>query len=454
MATTMRATTAMGRRRVAVACIIGNFLEYFDFGVYGFLAVAIGHEFFPGGSSAVGLLKSLAVFGVAFAVRPLGGVVFGLIGDRAGRKVSLSASVALMGVATTLIGVLPSYATIGIAAPVLLVLLRCLQGLAVGGEWGASSAYLIETAPADRRGIPGSFPSMAAALGLIFGALLSLTFQLSLSAAALDSWGWRVPFFVAAPLAAVGLYVRQRLEDTPIFEELAKSDAPRARLKDALRRDQAKAIFVTFGFSWICGVGLYFLGTYVVNYLTATAHVGGTRATILTSIGLAIYCALCPLAGRLSDRLGRRRTLLFGCLGHVVFGIPVFMALGTGSTPVVIVALIVFAIFQAPINANTSLVLIEMFPASTRLTSGALGFNLGVGAPSGFAPLVAAALVVSTGLSYAPGILLVGVALICGLILLFWLPETAGRDLTLDVDATKSGPAPTIAGKVTEVVSP
>ena len=225
---------------------------------------------------------------------------------------------------------LPSYATIGIAAPVLLVLLRCLQGLAVGGEWGASSAYLIETAPADRRGIPGSFPSMAAALGLIFGALLSLAFQLSLSAAALDSWGWRVPFFVAAPLAAVGLYVRQRLEDTPIFEELAKSDAPRARLKDALRRDQAKAIFVTFGFSWICGVGLYFLGTYVVNYLTATAHVGGTRATVLTSIGLAIYCALCPLAGRLSDRLGRRRTLLFGCLGHVVFGIPVFMASGPG----------------------------------------------------------------------------------------------------------------------------
>ncbi|MEU4673580.1 MFS transporter [Amycolatopsis sp. NPDC023774] len=270
----------------------------------------------------------------------------------------------------------------------------------------------------------------------------------------LDSWGWPVPFFVAAPLAAVGLYVRQRLEDTSVFEELAKSDAPRARLKDALRRDQAKAIFVTFGFSWICGVGLYFLGTYVVNYLTATAHVGGTRATVLTSIGLAVYCGLCPLAGRLSDRLGRRRTLLFGCLGHVVFGIPVFVALGTGSTPVVIVALIVFAIFQAPINANTSLVLIEMFPASTRLTSGALGFNLGVGAPSGFAPLVAAALVVSTGLSYAPGILLVGVALVCGLILLFWLPETAGRDLTLDVDATKRGPAPTIARKVTELVVP
>jgi MHS family proline/betaine transporter-like MFS transporter len=439
----------MGRRRVAAACVIGNFLEYFDFGVYGFLAVTIGHEFFPGGSGAVGLLKSLAVFGVAFVVRPLGGLVFGLIGDRAGRKVSLSMSVALMGVATTLIGVLPSYATIGIAAPVLLVFLRCLQGLAVGGEWGASSAYLIETAPSNRRGIPGSFPSMAAAMGLIFGAVLSLIFQLTLTADQLNGWGWRIPFLIAAPLAAVGLYVRQRLEDTPIFDQLEKSDVPRARLKDALRRDQAKAIFVTFAFSWICGVGLFFLGTYVVNYLTSTAHVGSTRAVVLTSIGLAVYCVLCPVAGRMSDRFGRRRTLLFGCLGHIVFGIPVFMAMSHGSSAVVIVALIVFAIFQAPINANTSLILIEMFPASTRLTSGALGFNLGVGAPSGFAPLLAAALVVWTGLSYAPGILLVGVALVCGAILLRWLPETGGRDLSLDVDAMKTGPAPTIAQPAT-----
>ena len=430
------------RRRVATACIIGNFLEYFDFALYGFFAVVIGKQFFPESSPSSQLLSSLAVFGVAFLMRPLGGLVLGIVGDRHGRRLALSISIAVMGVSTALIGVLPTYAAIGVAAPVLLVLLRCVQGVSVGGEWGASSAYLIETAPPTRRGVPGSYPSMAAALGLVGGSVLALVLGLLLSADQLASWGWRLPFLVAAPLGLLGLWIRRRLEDTPVFQEIERrSDLPRARWSDAWRRDQATAILVTFCFSWICGVGLYYLGSYVINFLTATVEVPRTEAVLLTGAGLLVYAGLCPVAGRLSDRFGRRRTVLFGCAGHAVLGIPVFLLLSTGEPWAILLGLLVFAVVQAPINANTSLILIEMFPASTRLTSGSVGFNLGVGAPSGFGPLVAAALVVATGLDWAPGIFLAGVAAICGLVLLALLPETAGRDLLSEQDATKDVPA-------------
>jgi MHS family proline/betaine transporter-like MFS transporter len=445
--------SAREQRRIAVACIIGNFLEYFDFALYGFFAVAIGAKFFPVGDPTSELLNSLAVFGVAFFLRPVGGVVFGLIGDRMGRRTSLSISIVMMAIATTAIGLLPGYATIGAAAPVLLVLIRCIQGLSVGGEWGASSAFLIESAAPGRRGQRGSYPSMAAALGLIGGSLLALGFGLFLTAGQLASWGWRVPFLIAAPLGLIGLYVRRRLEDTPVFREVEKAaDRPRARLRDAFRLSQWRALAVTFCLSWICGVGLFYLGSYVVNFLSASVKLPRSEAALLTAVGLALYAALCPVAGRLSDRFGRRRTTLFGCIGHAVLGVPMFMLLASGNIALTVLGLALFAIFQAPINANTSLVLIELFPASTRLTSGSLGFNLGVGPPSGFGPLVAAALVVGTGLSYSPGFFLAGVALVCGVVLFFLMPETAGRDLLLEHDATQDGETSPRVGRAAAAV--
>lgn len=429
------------QRRVAAACLIGNVLEYFDFALYGFFAAVLGANFFPTSSTSTQLLQSLAVFGVAFLMRPLGGLVFGVIGDRAGRRLSLSISITIMGLATALVGLLPTYASIGVAAPVLLVLLRCVQGISVGGEWGASSAYLMETAPPGRRGVRGSFPSLGAAIGLVGGSLIALVLGLLLTPEQLAAWGWRLPFLVAAPLGLIGLYIRRRLEDTPVFREIeARSDRPRARWGDAFRRDQLRALVVTFTFSWICGVGLYYLGSYVVTYLGATVGLGRVPAVLLTGVGLVVYGALCPVAGRLSDRFGRRRTVLFGCVGHALLGIPMFLLMSSGNAVAILLALVLFGVVQAPINANTSLILIELFPASTRLTNGSVGFNLGVGAPSGFGPLIGAALVVATGLDYAPGFFLSGVALVCGVVLWLLLPETAGRDLLAEQDATKRTP--------------
>lgn len=427
------------QRRIAIACVIGNFLEYFDFALYGFFAVALGATFFPSESPAMELLQSLAVFGVAFVFRPLGGLIFGLIGDRVGRRTSLSISIVGMGTATTAVGLLPGYATLGVVAPILLVLIRCVQGISVGGEWGASSAYLIETAGPGLRGQRGSYPSMAAALGLIGGSLLALGFGLLFTDGQLATWGWRLPFLIATPLGLIGVYIRRRLEDTPVFRELERTsdDRPRAKLRDAVRLSQWRALATTFCFSWICGVGLYYLGSYVVNFLSTSVKLPRTEAALLTAVGLSVYAALCPIAGRLSDRFGRRRTILFGCVGHAVLGIPMFMLLSSGDVALILLMLVLYAIIQAPINANTSLIMIEIFPASTRLTSGSLGFNLGVGPPSGFGPLVAAALVVSTGLSYSPGFFLSGVAIVCGIVLFFLMPETAGRDLLLEHDASR-----------------
>lgn len=420
------------QRRIAMACMVGNFMEYFDFSLFGFFAAAIGVNFFPPTSATASLLQSFAAFGVAFAVRPLGGLLFGLLGDRAGRRLSLSISIVLMGAGTTLIALVPPYAVIGIWAPVLLVLLRCLEGLSIGGEFSGSSAYLIETAPPGRRGVRASYVSLGGACGLLAGGLSALVLQLVLTPEQLTAWGWRIPFLAAAPVALVGLYIRRRLEDSPVFLALAteSTEDTRPRWRDAFRREQVRPLFLTLCFSLICGVAFYYFTSFAVNYLVTTGHVGRTDAVLLTSVGLLGYGLLCPVAGALADRFGRRPTIIVAGLGYTVLGVPLFFALGSGNLAVILVGLLVFAALQSLINVNTSLLLIELFPARTRLTSGSVGFNIAVGPPSGFAPLIGAALALGTGLAWAPSFYLVGVCLLCTIGLIVLLPETKERSVS------------------------
>ncbi|GAA4879036.1 MFS transporter [Actinomycetospora straminea] len=425
-------TSAPIPRRVVRATLIGNFTEWFDFAVYGAVAVTLGKVFFPSDDPVVSLLASLAVFGVAYVFRPLGGALLGSLGDRRGRRVALSLAVLGISGATTFIGLLPSYAAIGFWAPVLLVLLRSVQGLSAGGEWTSASAFIAEYAPAGRRGARAALISASAGLAIVAGTASVLALESALTPAAMQSWGWRVPFLLAAPLGLVGFYLRSKLDETPVYRELRAQDEVSATpLRDALRTERP-AMLIAFACTSVTGVGFYYLATYFGNALSIT----GDRRTalIVTSIAMVFYSAICPLAGRVSDRIGRRPVYIGGALAHAVLAVPVLLLVGSGSPWLALLGMCLFAIPQSGLNVMSSIVLVELFPARTRSSGAALAFSVGVGPVAGTAPLVAATLASSAGSAVgsavASGLYLAVIALVVGLVLLRVLPETSGRSLS------------------------
>ncbi|GAS99333.1 citrate-proton symporter citrate transporter [Mycolicibacterium canariasense] len=434
----MHTTTARApsRARIAVAVGIGNFMEWFDFAVYGFFAAIIGELFFPPGTSPfVALLSSLAVFAVGFVMRPLGGFVLGPIGDRFGRRMQLAVSVVAMGTATTLIGVLPDYAAIGVAAPCLLVLLRCVQGLSAGGEWTGSAAFLVESTPTHRRGIFASVISGTAALATIAGSLFALFLNSVLTEEQILSWGWRVPFLMAAPLALIGLYIRSRLSETPVFEKVKAQQAiqepDRLAVFRGFRRN-IKPILLTLAIAAVQGLGFYYLATYVVNYLISTVKLDRGTALGLAAIGLFVYMILCPVAGALSDRFGRRRLNIIGTIGYVVLPFPVFLMMSGGDSIAIVAGISILSLAQCLVSVTTVVMLVELFPASTRASSSALGFNFALAFIAGPGPFIAAWIAGVTGSAVAPAGYQVLVAAIALVVIVRWLPETAGRNIAAD----------------------
>lgn len=421
--------SARTRRRAAFAAGVGNFMEWFDFAVYGFFAPTMAKVFFPGSSATVGLLSSLAVFGVAFFFRPVGGLVLGSLGDRRGRRFVLSLSVLMMGVTTTLIAALPSYHSIGVLAPILLVVLRCLQGFSAGGEWTGSSAFLLEMTPGNRRGLYGSVISATAALATVAGSFTALLMESLVSEESLVSWGWRIPFLIAAPLTLIGLYVRLKLDETPVFQELKElgkvADKP---LRSAGKRD-LKPVLLTLAIAAVQGLGFYYLATYVVNYLSETVDLSRITSLALSAAGLVVYMGLCPVAGAISDRHGRRRVNLAGSAGYIVLGLPAFMLMGRGDVPSVLLGMLLLVVPQALVSVTTVVMLVELFPAATRSSGSATGFNIALAFVAGPGPFVASAIASVTGSSVWPASYMVVVALAATVFLVKHLPETAGRDI-------------------------
>ncbi|MEV6322882.1 MFS transporter [Nocardia sp. NPDC051787] len=431
-------TSARDQRRIGVAAACGSFMEWFDFAAYGFFAITIGELFFPNDDPATELLLSLSVFGVALVMRPVGGVIFGIVGDRIGRRASLTGSVILMAVSTTLIALLPTFASVGLLAPIALVLLRMLQGISVGGEWAGAAAFLVEQAPRNKRALLGSVVPATAAAGGVGGVAVALALTNLLSQEQMLNWGWRVPFLLAAPLGLAALYIRLKLEDTPIFTEMKEEgDIAQAPTREALRRNK-RAIALCFFATASAAVGYYYLVTSTANALMSE-EVGMSRTTALCATGiiLAIYTAMCPLAGVFADRIGRRPTILVGAAGLAASAIPAFHLLGSGSIIVAVLAMSLFALFEAMVNVTMVVLLIELFPARTRLTGCSLGFNLAgalVGAP---AALVVAASVAEFGFLGAGGFYMTAVGAMTLIGLYFLLPETNGRDLHSHEEALK-----------------
>ncbi|WP_279061029.1 MFS transporter [Lelliottia amnigena] len=415
-------------RKVLLATGIGHFVEWFDFGLYGTLAAIIGVQFFQAESPAVALLSSFAVFGAGFIMRPLGGLYFGSLGDRIGRQKVLATVILLTSGATFVMGLLPTFSQIGIAATVLLVITRLIQGFAAGGESSGATTFLAEYAPTARRGYftcwidNFGFMAFVAGSGLVF--LLTAT----LGEATMSDWGWRIPFLIAGPLGLVGLYLRKHLEDTPEFLEMVKSGKTEASpLRTAVTTAWGALLFCV-GFVVIKAVGHWTLQTFMPSYLSTELHYSKLDSYAITTVGLFAIAVMVPFMGYLSDKFGRKPLMLAGCAGFILFTYPAMMVMARGDMLSAVLAMLLLGAFIAAFDGACSAAMAELFPTSIRYGGMAIAYNVAVAFFGGITPWFSAYLMTVTGNPFSPAYYVMGAALITFLTVLR-AKETAGQPL-------------------------
>jgi len=416
------------RRKVVVASFIGNFTEWFDYGAYSYLAVSIAAVFFPSDDITEGLVWTFALFAVSFLVRPIGGFIWGHIGDRVGRKTALAWSILIMSGATVCIGLLPGAAQLGLWAPALLLVFRLLQGFSASGEYAGASAFLVEYAPANKRGLFASVVPGSTAAGLLFGSLMATVLTASLTTPQMESWGWRIPFLLAAPLGFIGVYIRRKLEDSPVFQEMAQEDEVIKAPVWALFRDYWRTLVRATAAVLLNAVGFYVILTYMPTYLSQTVGMDPTLSNITTTVSLVTYIGFIFLTGYLSDRFGRKKVLISASVLFTLFTVPAFMLLGTGSVVIVLLVQVLLGAMLTLNDGSLASFLAENFPTRVRYTGFAVSFNMGNALFGGTAPAIATLLISKTGSAIAPGWYLM-VAAIIALIAVALSPETSGKPL-------------------------
>lgn len=425
-------------RQAVVGAGVGNTVEWYDFAIYGFLATYIADKFFPSTNDTAALLSTFAVFAVALFMRPLGGFFFGPLGDRIGRKRVLAIVVVLMSVSTLGIGLVPSYESIGFAAPLLLVLLRCVQGFSAGGEYGSGACFLAEYAPTRHRGLVVAFLVWSVVIGFLLGSVTVTALGAMLSDDAMNSYGWRIPFFIAGALGVVGLYIRLRLRDTPEFEALQETgEVAQSPLKEAMRTAW-RPILQIVGLVIVHNVGFYVVFTYLPTYFTQT--LGFTETDAFISITVASVVALLlilPLAA-LSDRVGRKPLLIAGAVGFAVCSYPLFSLLNSRSLGAAIAAHAGLAAIESVFVSASLAAGAELFATRVRSTGYSIGYNVSVALFGGTAPYVATWLADRTGNDVAPAFYVIAAA-IASLATVLTMRETAGRPLRA-VDAPTATP--------------
>jgi len=426
MATIASAVTRQSSRQAVSAAVIGNVLEWYDFAVYGFMAGIIGKNFFPSGDEVSQLLAAFAVFGVGFLARPLGGIVIGRIGDTSGRKTALVLTIMLMAAGTVLIGITPTYATIGVAGPFLILLARLMQGFSAGGVWVSSNAFIVEWADDGERGFLGSFQQCSVSAGLLLGSGIAALITTLLDPPTMEAWGWRVPFLLGALIGPVGVYMRRNIDETPAYERAMRLPAPTPRHDDVAPFWLAAR---AFGFTVLWTVAFYIFLNYMPTFLKTYAKLSSAEALWSNTIGLLVLVIAIPLMGRLSDRVGRKPLLLACCVCFIVLPYPVF-ALYLSAPPLgtIIAIQILFGAIIAMFSGAGPAAIAEIFPTRSRSTWMTTGYALSVAIFGGFAPYIATWLIATTGSPISPVYYVVAAAVV-STIVIARLKETAHEPL-------------------------
>ncbi|MED4689646.1 MFS transporter [Peribacillus frigoritolerans] len=390
-------------RRVLVASLVGSSIEWFDYFLYGTVSALVFNQlFFVNEDPTIGLLLSYASFALAFFIRPFGGVIFSHIGDRIGRKKTLVLTLSLMGVATFGMGLLPTYQAVGIWAPILLITLRLVQGLGIGGEWGGALLLAVEYAPAEKRGLFGAIPQMGVTIGMLLGTV-ALSIMTLLPENAFMTWGWRIPFIFSALLVFFGLWIRKGIDETPSFKKVKESgEVPKLPIVETLK-NYWREVLIAVGAKVVETAPFYIFSTFVVSY--ATANLGFSRTATLTAVMIAtiITTILIPIMGNLSDKIGRKKLFIGGTIGMALFAFPYFWLLQQKSVLLLIVATVIgLGVIWAPITAVLGTMFSEIFDAKIRYTGITLGYQIGAALAGGTAPLVATALLDRFNNSYVP----------------------------------------------------
>ncbi len=418
-------------RRAVAAAAVGNAVEWFDYSIYSFLAVTLGQVFFPGDPSS----QTIAVFGIfaaALAVRPIGGIVFGSLGDRIGRQKVLAATMLIMAGASFSIGVLPSYATLGIGASILLLVARLVQGFSTGGEYGGAMTFVAEHAPDKDRGLLASWLEFGTLTGFVMGSGLVVVLTVLLPPADLLSWGWRIPFLIGGPLGVVGLYLRYRLGESPAFEGGDSGEEEEERGVGAQLREtvfgQSRPLLVCIGLVIVFNVSDYMLLAYMPTYLTENLHIDQTTGLLLVLVVMVLLMMFTLVVGRISDRIGRRKIALAGCLGFLVLAIPCFLLIQQGTPGTIFVGLFVLGLVLVCFTGTMPSTLPSLFPTRVRYGALSIGFNVSVALFGGTTPVIVAVLISATGSTLMPAAYLMFAAVVGG-IAAYFMRESAGRPL-------------------------
>ncbi|MFJ5145936.1 MFS transporter [Curtobacterium sp. NPDC088465] len=435
-------------RRAVSGMVVGNTMEWYDVGVYGYLAVTMGRVFLPTAEPSVQILFSLGVFAATYVARPLGGIVFGRLGDRLGRQKVLATTLILMASSTFLIGVLPAWSTIGAVAPVVLVVLKLAQGFSTGGEYAGATTFVTEYAPDRRRGFFASILDFGSYMGFALGATVVTVLQVTLGEETMTAWGWRLPFLLAGVIGVVAIWFRLRIEESPVFQATQAAQEAAASDREAAAGGRPANVLVMVRDHWrpiviaIMLVGAsntvgYALTSYMPTYLTDSLGYSAIDGTLLTIPVLVLLAVMLPVAGRLSDRIGRRTVMWIGAGTTVVLAVPAFLLIGHGAQWSTLAGLGLLALMTALWVSNQAASLPALFPTSTRYGGMGFAYNIAIAVFGGTTPLIVQALLTATGDQLAPAYFLVAMSIV-GAVGVFCMRESSQRPLPGSMPAVES----------------